>query len=551
MTERDLRSTLLNTLLTTPHRNLQGTYAFHQQMRAQDPLFYMHLAAWYADHGQVRDHKEMFVVMLSTSSFEGHRDTGLSLLRRLPPYEVARVVDFIKGYKVAKRQPVEGSRPARRGARPRPATPPSESPSLLEHLARRLLHRAEPAPAAPASAGGEQAPVQPQPRTATTYEEVGLFHNIPRSLRTEVERYLREREADEARFDKMAISAHKSLKRLYAGLRIQPSARAQALLFDDKPPEGSAAFAVKQIARAATPADQARAIVEYRIPYRVASSVIRQMSPMVIAALIEVMTPQEVINNVASLKRRGAMDNPDLKRLIEAKLAAAKSDKRVSAYKAKVAVEAAGATGELAEALDQVTDAQIKAKGAITRPTALLIDKSGSMNIAIEVGRQLGALVSAISKAELFAYAFDTVAYPVAAKGNTLADWEKALAGINAGGGTSCGVALARMRGQKQRVEQIVIVTDEAENTAPLFKQEYLAYADAVGVRPAVIIVKIGQAAAVLEAACAQLGVAPQVFEFRGDYYALPNVIPFLTYPSMTEMVMEILNYPLPKRKAA
>jgi hypothetical protein len=45
--------------------------------------------------------------------------------------------------------------------------------------------------------------------------------------------------------------------------------------------------------------------------------------------------------------------------------------------------------------------------------------------------------------------------------------------------------------------------------------------------------------------------VTPNVFEFRGDYYALPNVIPLLTYPSLMEMVMEVLDYPLPKRKLA
>ena len=115
------------------------------------------------------------------------------------------------------------------------------------------------------------------------------------------------------------------------------------------------------------------------------------------------MTPQEVINNIASLKRRGAFDNLDIKALIDKKLKAAKKDKRVSAYKAKVAVEAAGATGELADTLDEVTEAQVKAAGTITRPTALLIDKSGSMNVAIEVGRQLGAMISAICEAELFA----------------------------------------------------------------------------------------------------------------------------------------------------
>jgi hypothetical protein len=46
------------------------------------------------------------------------------------------------------------------------------------------------------------------------------------------------------------------------------------------------------------------------------------------------------------------------------------------------------------------------------------------------------------------------------------------------------------------------------------------------------------------------VGVAPNVFEFRGDYYALPNVIPLLTRPSMMELVMEVLSYPLPERKA-
>jgi hypothetical protein len=83
MAERDLRSDLLNTLLTSPHRNLGPLQQTHQKMLRQDPLFYVHLAAWYADHGQVRDHQEMFSALLCLSDFEGHRDTGLALLRRL------------------------------------------------------------------------------------------------------------------------------------------------------------------------------------------------------------------------------------------------------------------------------------------------------------------------------------------------------------------------------------------------------------------------------------------------------------------------------------
>ena len=98
--ERDVRLNLLNTLLTTPHRDLAGIYPVHQNLIEQDPRFYVQMAAWYADFGDVRDHREMFVIALCLSKFDGHREVGLALLRRLPPYEVARVVDFIKGSKV-------------------------------------------------------------------------------------------------------------------------------------------------------------------------------------------------------------------------------------------------------------------------------------------------------------------------------------------------------------------------------------------------------------------------------------------------------------------
>jgi hypothetical protein len=130
-------------------------------------------------------------------------------------------------------------------------------------------------------------------------------------------------------------------------MHIPPGERAQSILFEDNPPADSKLFQLKALAKADTPAEQARAILEHRIPYRIAAGVVKQMTPMVLVALVESMTPQEVINNMASLKRRGALDNPDLKALVEAKLERARTDKRVSAYKAKEAVKAAGLSEEL------------------------------------------------------------------------------------------------------------------------------------------------------------------------------------------------------------
>ena len=497
--EHDPRQGLLNTLLTTPHRKLTALYPLHEEMIKTDPLFYVHLAAWYNETGDVRDHKEMFVINLVLSHFPGHRDVGLAMLRKMPPYQVGRVYDFIKGT-VRQRtvKPKEGDKTG---------------------------------------------------KAKVVREKSGLFRNVPRSVKTEITRYLREREAKPKWFDRSVLQSRHTLKRLYASLHIKPSSRAQAILFDDNPPPDSLSFALKQIAKAESPAEQARAIVEYRIPYRIASTVIKQMTPMMLVALINNMSPQELINNIGSLKRHGAFDNEDIKGLVEEKLEQAKSGTRVSAYKAKVAAEAVGATGDLAAKLDAITEAQVQAKGRITRSTAILIDKSGSMDVALEVGRQLGAMISSICEADLYAYAFDTVPYPILAKGKRLVDWEKAMMGIYATGATSCGVAIEWMRRKKQHVEQIVMVTDEMENRAPRFKDAYQAYAKEMNIHPAVIFVKIGQASNQLETECVQLGVAASAFEFRGDYYALPNVIPMLTYPSMMEMVMEIMSHPLPERK--
>src|SRR5258708_30013457 len=149
------------------------------------------------------------------------------------------------------------------------------------------------------------------------------------------------------------------------------------------------------------------------------------------------------------------MDNPDLKTLIEKKLDEAKTGVRVSAFKAEEAMKATNLSADVRQKLEQVADTQVKAKGRINRPTALLIDKSGSMELAIELGKRIGALISAICEKELYVYAFDTMAYPIDRAGDDLAAWEKALKGITAGGGTSCGVGLESLTRKRQYVEQI------------------------------------------------------------------------------------------------
>ena len=94
--EQDLRLEMLNMLLTTPHRELQEVSELHGEVLEVDPLFYGHLAAWYQSNGDVRDHKEVFIGNLLTSAREEHRGAGFVLLQALPPYQVSRVIDYMK-----------------------------------------------------------------------------------------------------------------------------------------------------------------------------------------------------------------------------------------------------------------------------------------------------------------------------------------------------------------------------------------------------------------------------------------------------------------------
>ena len=506
--EQDLRLNILNTLLTTPHRRLEEVWPVHAEIVKQDPRFYVRLAAWYHDHGDVRDHKEMFIIALTLSDFEGHRDVGLALLRTLPPYQVGRVVDFIHG-----------------GKKKRTVRIPSGDVHQKSHAKKDW---------------------KPQ----TVLEDIGLFRNPPRSLRTEVVRYLREREADAEWFDSMVLTARKALKRLYALLHIAPGPRAQKVLFDREPPADSCLFALKELAKASQPAEQARLIVEHRIPYRVAATVVTRLTPAVLEALIERMSPQELINNLASLKRHGSFNNPDLKSRIEQKLAAAKTAKRSQRLQGRRSSESRGSVGGRPAKAGRGG----RRSGDVPRPHRTADGIADRQERLDGNGHRAGqahlrALIGAICARELFVYAFDTMAYPITPAGGDLAGWNKALHGITAGGGTSCGVAVEFMRRKRQYVEQVILVTDEEENTSPTFVEALKKYREEIKAEVSVCIVRTPGATKHLEDACRAATVPVDTFQFQGDYYALPNLIPMLAQPSKLELLMEIMEYPLPARR--
>lgn len=471
MTELDIRTQILNSFLGTQHGKLAELAPLHTAGLERDPLFYGHLAVWYAERGEVRDHKVLFVAHLLTSDFPELREAGWMLLQKLPPHMVA---------------------------------------AALSHTKR-------------------------------------VIGKTPRMFKSAVTAYLRVLEQSDERFDRAALRSRQDLKQLYASLRIAPDQRAQQVLFDEQPPQNSPLFALKALARAEDPAEQARIIIEQRIPYTTAVGAIKQITPAVLVALIDAMTPQEAINHLKSLKARGAFDSPEVQQLIEAKIKAAESDKRVSTLKATRALKSVELDQSTAALLTETTDKRVAKIARIVRPTALFVDKSGSMTQAIELAKEVAAMVSAICS-DFHVQAFDSAAFEITAQGTARSDWEQAFKQVKADGSTSIGAPLARLTKKRQYVEQIVIITDMGENAAPLFTSAYDEYAQVMGVSPAVTIVAVGGNNQHFLNQLRTRNIELNVWEFNGDFYSLPNLLPLLAMPSRAELVEQVMTCALPAR---
>jgi arsenate reductase-like glutaredoxin family protein len=518
--EEDLRVKILNAFMTCPHRDTDKIAEVHKELREKDPLFYSHLASWYKKHGELRDHLELFSAFLSTDPYQPNREVGLALFREQPPFMKTRILGYIKGKTV----------------------------KVREKTGKKIEID-----------GGKGKKKKKIDEVKVTEKKVGLGLRLPTAFKTEVRNYLAWLEQDKERFDTVAIRNRNDLKSLYAshGLQIKAGPRAKAILFDKKYPEDSKLNVFKKVSDAKTPEEAAKLIVENKIPYTTAVSLVEKITPSVLVALINAMSPQELINNIASLQERGALDNPDLKKMIDTKLEKAKTAKNVSTLKSKTAKSTGRVTDEeVAKKLDDIADVRVKKTGAIKATTALFVDQSGSMDEAIEIGKRCAALVSGATIADLYVVCFNTAATPLTCSEKTLTGWEKVFKPIHANGGTSIGCALDYMLRRKHAVEQIVVITDEHENTAPFFTEVFKKYVEEMKVTPHIVIINVRANATsfhdqILHDSLDKARIAYDMYKpENSDYYGLPGLTTLLSRKSKLDLVYEIMDEPLLTRKA-
>jgi hypothetical protein len=475
--EKDVRMDVMNSLLNTPHRKVEEIVVLHKEYIAADATFYGHLAAWYLENGDIRDHKEVFIATLFQSELEQHREAAFAMLVSLPLFQVARTVSHMRKF---------------------------------------------------------------------------FGKKVPRTARTAIKDYLHAFERNEYRFDMTAVRSRKAMKGLYALFHVKCGKRASEILFDEKFPAGSLPYYTRMLsAKGLTDADRARLIVENSIPFVTAMDSLPNITPVTLAALIDSMSPQEVVNCMAQLKRRGAMDDADMRKMIHAKIDKVSKDKRASGTKAAVAADAVGLDVETRKKLEKATDNTLKAKGTIRRPTAIFVDRSGSLHVAIAVGMQVASTVSGVCESDLYVYAFNDVAMEIESPGRGATDWTKAFKGLTASGSTGIGSCFAALQRHKRVVEQVVIITDEGENRNPMSDDAYKEYAKAMGVSPTVTIIQVGSACDSCQKRLRSVGAQVDVLKFDGDYYSLTNLVSMLSRPSKLDFMMEVAETPLPTKKDA
>lgn len=597
----DVRLKIMNSLLTCPHRDTDTIIALHKEMMDSDPEFYAHFAVWAQGSTQIRDHKEAFIACLYASPYPEFREVAYVLMQDLPPYQVERISHHVQGGWVSLniRPPkTEGEKRAKGVKAPKGSKAPVDPKykSFMEIKKEAVTAR---------DAGTSLDPIKAKIRAlfglskdtdvkATyskvtlklkdkdskktgetkkvtkvnfTYYRPGLIKGSPRIMQTGVRNYLKLLEQDDKRFDMATVRQYHSLKGLYSVYHVAPSPLADAILFKDRPPEGSMRAAVKRIVGIDDPVEWAKAVVAAGIPYPVAVGLLpSEMTPTHLIGLINNMSSQELLNSIASLEARGAMDNADVKALIDQKLGKAGKSNRVDALKAQKAASVVGAklSEDTKKKIEAVSDQQVKRIGKIKKPTALAIDSSTSMTEAIDLGKEIGSLIGPICQSTFVCVSFSDMAKLHDVKSDKKSDWDAAFRFVRAVGCTDIGSVVPAVQRQMEvlrkvnpatpYVEQFLLVTDEGENRTPNFASRLETYRKDTGVNPNVVIVRIGKEATdkvekSLRAMNFEVDVwTPPVKDGRVDYYSLPNLIPMLSKGSKAELLADIMDVPLPKR---
>lgn len=358
------------------------------------------------------------------------------------------------------------------------------------------------------------------------------------------ERYLRDREASPGRFERAVLQHRQALREIYALLHIKPSTMADAVLFKGEKP---GLLGVLAGLKDMTPAEAAGTILTKRIPFLAAQGAlgVKAKDPAIVQALIEAMSPTEVVTNAKMLERLGVKDNPALRATFEAALAkVAQGTSTAATLKTTRAAEMVG--GTVGEKLRGVQEKQLDNLG-VEGDWLVLGDRSGSMRDSIAAARKICAVLARAAKGRVHLVFFNGSPEYFDVTG---ADYDKILAitkRVTPGGGTHIGCGMQYLADRGIVVNGVAVVSDGGERGSPNFAVAYRQYEKKMDVSPTVYLYKVaGDDPDWMSQMCRVEGVGVEVFDLTGglDEYSLPNLVATMR-TSRFSLLDEINNTPL------
>ena len=351
---------------------------------------------------------------------------------------------------------------------------------------------------------------------------------------------------DEKRLEGAVLKMRSAIKRLVWTYHLPTTPVQHAMIFgsDDVKLEGRLA-AVKQLAEATSDEQRAALIAVHKIPFTTAVGALGEdgMTPATLRALIEVATPQEVLNLARRLEAYNAYADAKVQDLVAQKLQAAAGDSRVNMAKlsqATSAVKDTSVKSAIAKAQQKVIETQLAVGGT----WAVFGDVSGSMNVTIGMMAKVLSLMCAAMTTEPVAYWVNDMATPVKfPKDKTFEAFQEAFKYVRANGNTALGAGLKKLT---KPVDGIVIITDEGDNTTPFFGDGLRDYEKKFGHYPPVIVVRVQTYSTQVQDQCKQLGVECTPFDYTGDYNELNNLLALMKPGARWRLLEEIYATPLP-----
>lgn len=370
----------------------------------------------------------------------------------------------------------------------------------------------------------------------------------PRSMRSAVINKLANEDSRSMQFQ--ILRAKKQMRRLVKRMHIpttnseNENLKAIGKELFSKDTELRAVF--KQLSATEDPEEIKKLLQKSRLPAYIAVSSIKVRNPKIMCALIDNMSPAELLQSLNMLGRLKVLE-PNLQAIMD-KIQKGIGDNRIQAMRVhniRKYLDPELVPLAIFDLLSKVTVQKIRKAGKLKGKTSIHIDLSGSMEQAILIAREAATTLAMASESPPTIYTASMTPSEVKPRVYNSQGLEDAFRLLKPAGGTPLGAGVALMNRKNEESDTIILITDEGENSPPFFADEYAK----MSYKPQVIVLRIPTTESTTLSANLQSRKIPfeTVIIDKVDQYSLDQIVR-LVGKSPFDTVMEIMSLDLPQK---